>query len=189
MRSAVYASGQAAENHQAPSRQIAPQPLCHSCAVGSRMPRAHDRDSWLRDCFRIPAQVKNQRWIVDLLQLLRIRRVVKTHHIDSCVRRAPQLLICKLDRTSGAKRLRRNRLNARRFQLGEGRLEDILDSAEMLDQLARFRWTQTGSQVERYPMQRRFVRRLKTNSGFGHAHLRVQLAGLYTPVKIAVKVG
>ena len=85
--------------------------------------------------------------------------------------------------------MRRNRLNARRFQLGEGRLEDILDSAEMLDQLARFRRTQTGSQVERQPMQAGLFGWLKTDSGFGHAHLRVQLAGLYTPVKIAVKVG
>ncbi len=97
MRSAVYASGQAAENHQAPSRQIAPQPLCHSRAIGSRMARAHDRNSWLRDCFRIPPQVENQRRVIDLLQLLRIGRIVKAHHFDSCVRRTPQFLVRKLD--------------------------------------------------------------------------------------------
>src|SRR5207245_821348 len=111
------------------------------------------------------------------------------HTTLTCVRRSPQLLIPKLDGASGAERLRRNRLNARRFQLGEGRLEDILDSAEMLDQLARFRRTQTGSQVERQPMQAGLFGWLKTDSGFGHAHLRVQLAGLDTHVKIAVKVG
>jgi len=153
------------------------------------MPGAHHCNSRLRDRFTVPAQVKHKRRIVDLLQLLRICRIVKTHHIDSRVRRGPQLLICKLDGASGAERLRGTRLNARRFQLGEGRLEDILDSADMLNQLARLRRAQTRSQVECQPMQAGLFRWLKTHRGFRHAHLRFQLAGLYTPVKIAVKVG
>jgi len=68
------------------------------------------------------------------------------------------------------------------------RLEDILDSSEMLDRLAPLRRAQTGSQVECQPMQAGFFGWLETHSGFGHAHLRFQLAGLYTPAKIAVKV-
>src|SRR3989442_8046517 len=93
MRSAVSAAGETAENHQAPSRQIAPQPLCHSRAIGSRMARAHDRNSWLRDCFRIPAQVENQRRVIDLLQLLRIGWIVKTHHFYSFVLPPPPFLL------------------------------------------------------------------------------------------------
>ena len=54
---------------------------------------------------------------------------------------------------------------------------------------SRLRRAQTGSQVERQPLQAGFLGRRKTHSGFRHAHLRIQLAGLYTCVKIAVKVG
>ncbi len=77
MRGRVHAAGQAAENDQAAGGEIARQTLRHSQSVGRGMASAHHRDARLGDRFHISAYIKNQRRIVDLLQLRRIGGIIE----------------------------------------------------------------------------------------------------------------
>ena len=69
----VDAASQAAENDQSTVGQIAGQALCHPQSVGRGMASAHDRDSRLANRVHIAAYIKDERRIVNLLQLRRDR--------------------------------------------------------------------------------------------------------------------
>src|SRR6266446_9158921 len=70
-------AGQAAENYQAAVREIACQPLGHAQPVRCGMARAHDCDSRLREHIHISARMKDQRRIVDLLQLCGVGGIIR----------------------------------------------------------------------------------------------------------------
>ena len=137
MRRRIYASSQAAENYQPAVRQIARQPLRHSQSVGRGMASADHRYPGLGDRIHASAYIKDERRIVDLLQLCGIGGIIQTDDGNPGGRYSSHFVMGQLHGLTRAERLRRDGLNAGGFKFGQRGLENVLHAAEMLDQPPR----------------------------------------------------
>ena len=117
------------------------------------MARAHDRDSGLGDRLHISAYIKDERRIVDLLQLRRIGGIVQADDGNSGCRDASHFVMRQFHGLTGAERLRRDGLNAGGLEFGQRGLENVLHAAEMLDQPPRPGGPEARGQGKSQPLQ------------------------------------
>ena len=190
MRGSVHAAGQAAENDQAAARKIASQPLGHPQSVRRGMASAHDRDPGLGDRIHISAYIKDQRRIVDLLQLRGIGGIVQTDDGNTGGRHASHFIMGQLHGLAGAERLRRNGLNAGRFEFSQRRLENVLHAAEIFDQPPRPGRAEARGEGKGQPVQgKTFAGSGTHGQGFGHFTTSTSSdSRTLTPAKNDVKV-
>lgn len=116
------------------------------------MASAYDCDSRLSNRVHIPAHIKDQRRIVDLLELWRIGGIVQADDSNSGCGNASHFVMRQLDRLPRAQRLRRNGLNAGGLEFSQRCLENVLDTAEVFDQPARTGRAQTRGQGKGDPL-------------------------------------
>jgi chorismate dehydratase len=116
-----------------------------------------------------PRTYKDKRWIVDLLQLRRVGGIIQTNDRNTSCSHASQFVMGQLHGLAGAKRLRRDGLDAGGFEFSQRRLEDVLHPAEVFDQPPCPGRAEARSEGKDQPMQGEAFTGSGTNGqGFGH---------------------
>ncbi len=149
------------------------------------MASAYHCDPGLGNRVHTSPHIKDQRRIVNLFQLCRIAGIVQADDRDSGRRHARHFIIRQFHRLAGAKRLRRNGLNAGGFEFGQRRLENIRHAAEVFDQAPRSGRAKPRGQGKRHPLQGKGFAGFRTQSqGFRHFTPPHRLTrGLYLSAK------
>ena len=128
----------------------------------------------------VAAYVENQRRIVDLFQLRRVFSIFQSDYMHTCGRDARQFVLSQFQRTAGAQRLGRNRLQPHSLQFSQRSAKDALHSAEKLHQSAGFCRSQAWRKSQRKPLQRGgFGGLTRDSTGFRHIGLQQVSRGIF----------
>jgi hypothetical protein len=102
----IDATSQAAEDHHSTGCQVARESLGHADPAGRWVPRTNDGDSRAVQYFRIPAKIKDQRRVVNLLESIGIVRVVKRDDLNAQAACLGHFFMREFQRLARADRLR-----------------------------------------------------------------------------------
>ena len=151
MGAGINAAGEAAGDDEAAVRQIPGQALSHLIPVGRRAARANDRDDMAAQKLHVSPDIQQGRRIVDLLEALRVLRLVPSEQSAACGLDLSQFLGGIADGAARVEGLGDGGGQALALEGRERGGEDRLRAAEFAQELASHARAKAGCQRERQP--------------------------------------